>query len=145
MTSETYVVAYECVEDDESVLDYAIASAKKTGAGLHIVHILEWSPYTFLTPQEIEERHGRRKEELTRAKEALREPAMARVKAAGVPVDGEIRYGSIAELVVAITKEVNGTMIYVGRSGMHSISARVFGSVPLGLAQIAHVPTVIVP
>ena len=35
-------------------------------------------------------------------------------------------------------------MIFVGRAGT-SMAERVFGSVPIGLAQIAPVPTVIVP
>lgn len=145
MTSETYVVAYECDDDSGTVLEYAIASAKKTGASLHIVHILEWSPYTFLTPQELEERHMRRKEELERAKSALLDPAIGKAKAAGVSCDGEIRYGSVVELIVQVTKDVDASMIFVGRSGSNALSARVFGSVPIGLAQIAPVPTVIVP
>jgi nucleotide-binding universal stress UspA family protein len=36
-------------------------------------------------------------------------------------------------------------MIFVGRAGSQSMAARVFGSVPIGLAQVAPVPTVIVP
>ncbi|MEQ9123047.1 MAG: universal stress protein [Alphaproteobacteria bacterium] len=144
MSEETYVVAYE--GDDRSVLDFAIARAKKIGASLHIVHILQWSPYSFLTQEELAERHKRRQEELARAEAAIVKPAVAAARAAGIEaVTSDIRYGSVADLIAEIAKEKGATFIYVGRSGGGSIAARVFGSVPIALAQISTVPVVIVP
>ncbi|MBR9765247.1 MAG: universal stress protein [Rhodobacteraceae bacterium] len=145
MSQELFVVAYEGDDDSGSLLDYAIARAVKEGAALHIVHVLEWSPYSFLTPQEVEERHARRKEELARAKSAIIDPAVEKVAAAGATATGEIRYGQVVELIVEIATTRAAAMIFVGRSGSNSVAARVFGSVPLGLAQLAPVPTVIVP
>ncbi|MBN9886161.1 universal stress protein [Salipiger abyssi] len=145
MSSETFVVAYEGDPEDPGVLDYAIARAKAEGARLLLVHILEWSPYSFLTPQELEERHGRRKQELARANETVMAPALAKCEAEGVTADGLIRYGQVVELIVEETKKAGASVIFVGRSGANAMAARVFGSVPLGLAQIAPVPTVIVP
>jgi len=52
---------------------------------------------------------------------------------------------TVVEQIADIAARSSAAMIFVGRSGSNSISARVFGSVPLGLAQIAPVPTVIVP
>jgi nucleotide-binding universal stress UspA family protein len=144
MSKEIFVVAYEGA-DDSTLLNYAIERARKEDATLHIVHVLEWSPYTFLTPQEVEERHTRRKHEMTRARDAIIEPAIAIATAAGVEATGEMRYGQVVELIAATATAKGAAMIFVGRSGSNSISARVFGSVPLGLAQIAPVPTVIVP
>lgn len=145
MTKETFVVAYERDDDDDTLLAYAIERAQKDGSALHLVHVLEWSPYSFLSPQELEERHGRRKKELARAQEALMDPALAKCHAAGVEATGEIRYGQVVEIIAEIAGSRGASMIFVGRAGGNSISARVFGSVPLGLAQIAPVPTVIVP
>ncbi|WP_010140571.1 universal stress protein [Oceanicola sp. S124] len=145
MSQELFVVAYEGDDDSGSLLDYAIARATKEGAALHIVHVLEWSPYSFLTPQEVEERHARRKEELARAKSAIIDPAVEKASAAGVTATGEMRYGQVVELIAEIARTKSAAMIFVGRSGSNSVAARVFGSVPLGLAQIAPVPTVIVP
>ena len=145
MSSETFVVAYEGDPDDPNVLDYAIHRAKAEGARLLLIHVLEWSPYSFLTPQELEERHGRRKQELARANEVVMAPALAKCEAAGVPADGKIRYGQVVELILEETKKASASVIYVGRSGSQSMAARVFGSVTLGLAQLAPVPTVIVP
>ncbi|WP_417718644.1 universal stress protein [Salipiger sp.] len=145
MSTETFVVAYEGGSGDDGLLDYAIERAGKEGAALLLVHILEWSPYTFLTPQEVEERHARRKEELSRAEEATMAPALAKCAAAGVEARCKIRYGSVVELIVETTREAGATMIFVGRAGSQSMASRIFGSVPIGLAQVAPVPTVIVP
>ncbi|MBT9385749.1 universal stress protein [Pseudooceanicola sp. CBS1P-1] len=145
MTKEIIVVAYESDDDSKTVLAYAIDRASKSGAALHIVHVLEWSPYSFLTPQEVEERHGRRKQEMARAQEAILTPALAQCTAAGVEATAEIRYGQVVELILEITRAKGARMICVGRSGSNSMASRVFGSVPLGLAQSAPVPTVIVP
>ena len=100
MSSETFIVAYEGEEGDTPTLDYAIERARKDGAGLLVVHILEWSPYSFLTPDEIEERHGRRKQEMTRAREIVLDPAVAKVKAAGLVGSAELRYGNVVDKIV---------------------------------------------
>jgi nucleotide-binding universal stress UspA family protein len=101
LSKESYVVAYGG-EDDRAVLDYAIDRAKRDGAKLIIVHILEWSPYKFLTPQELEERHVRRKQELERAKAALIDPAIKRAADSGVEATCELRYGGVVDLLVEI-------------------------------------------
>ncbi|WOI55916.1 universal stress protein [Palleronia sp. LCG004] len=145
MTRKTYVVAYEGDADGTRVLDYAISQAAQTGARLNIVHILEWSPYRFLTKEEVEERHVRRSEELARASDALMEPALEKARAAGVEAIGTVKFGSVVPLVAATVTDSGAELVFVGRSGAHNFGARIFGSVPLGLAQIATVPTVIVP
>lgn len=144
MSNETYVVAYEDSEG-QHVLDYAVEQAKKSGASLYIIHVLEWSPYAFLTPQELEERHKRRSEESGRAQSLILDPAVKHVQDAGVSAEGKIRYGQVVEIVVETAKKLNASMIFVGRGGGNGLGARIFGSVPLGLAQVAPVPTVIVP
>jgi nucleotide-binding universal stress UspA family protein len=144
VSEEIYVVAYE--GDDTGVLDFAIERAKRNGAALHLVHVLEWSPYSFLTPEELAERHKRRKEELSRAETAIMAPAVGKAQSAGIErVTSELRYGSVPELLAKIAEEKQATFLYVGRSGGSSLAARVFGSVPIALTQIATVPVVIVP
>lgn len=144
MTKETFVVAYEGDADSDAVLDYAIARAKKDDARLLVMHVLEWSAYKFLTPSELEERHSRRQEELSRAKAAIIDPALAKVKAAGVEAEGKMSYGDVVELVTKAAKDEPASMVFVGRSG-GGLSNRIFGSVAMGLAQASSVPVVIVP
>jgi nucleotide-binding universal stress UspA family protein len=55
--SEKYIVACDGSAASERALNFAVAHAQTTGASILIAHVLEWSPYSFLTPEELEERH----------------------------------------------------------------------------------------
>lgn len=143
MSQEIYVLAYD--GESSHALDFAIERAKRNGARLHIAHILEWSPYTFLTPEELSERHKRRTEELSRAEDAIIAPALKKAADAGLTeTSSELQYGAVAALLAQIAKEQSATFLFVGRS-TGGMAERFFGSVPLGLAQVSHVPVVIVP
>lgn len=144
MTQDVFVVAYEGDDDSENVLAYAIERAQKAGARLHIMHVLEWSPYKFLTPTELEERHARRQEEMARAQSAIIDPAVERAKATGVEAQGQMTYGNVVELVCKAAEDTGASQIFVGRAG-GGLGNRVFGSVTIGLAETAPVPVVIVP
>ncbi|UIJ73969.1 universal stress protein [Aurantimonas sp. HBX-1] len=143
MADETFVVAYD--GQDRGVVDYARVRAKASGARLHIVHVLIWSPYSFLSAEELEERRMRRREELERARVMLLDPLVAEIAADGITVECEIRFGSPVDLILAVAEKQQATMIFVGRSGKRSIHNRIFGSVTMGLAQATTLPTVIVP
>lgn len=142
MTGQLFLVAYD--GEDGGVVSYAADQAQKMGASLHVVHVLEWSPYSFLTPEELAERHKRRTEELARANEIVMAPMLKSLAEREIETTSDIRYGNVVELIVGIAKEKQADMIFVGRSG-GSLADRVFGSVPIGLAQAAPVATVIVP
>ena len=143
--SDFFVVGYDGSEASHRALDFTLARAKSQGGSVLIVHVLEWSPYSFLTPTEIEERHTRRKQEMARAEEAILAPARKSAEGSGVPVETAIRYGHIAETLCAIAKDRNATQIVLGREGQTSFGSRVFGSVAGSLVQTAPVPCTIVP
>lgn len=140
-----YVVACDGSPSSERAVAYAIEHARHNGGSVLIAHVLEWSPYSFLTPEELEERHKRRSEELARAKTALIDPILASISADGVEIDSIIKYGHVAETLADIATESGATQLIIGRTGESSIKARVFGSVVATLAQIAPVPCTIVP
>lgn len=141
MQQDVFVVAYD--GSDERVVDVAAERARKDGAALVVAHVLEWSPYSFLTPEELAERHKMRQQELSRAEATIMTPIVEKLRANGLAVDGELRYGNVVDLICAIAKEKNAALIFVRRSS--SLSTRVFGSTASGVAQCATVPTVIVP
>ncbi len=143
MADEVFVVAYDGF--DRSVVDYGVVRAKASGAKLHLVHVLLWSPYSFLTPEELDERKMRRRQELDRAKTHLLDPLVKEIAAQGIIVDCRILFGSPTELILKVAEEKKAAMIFVGRSSKTSVQNRIFGSVTLGLAQGATIPTVIVP
>ncbi|WP_425404413.1 universal stress protein [Hwanghaeella sp.] len=139
------VVGFEPSPAGERAVTFAVDLAKLSGSSLHIVHVLEWSPYSFLTPEEIEERHARRKEELSRAKESIIDPLVKKLGASGVSVETSIRYGHVAETLAAVAKDAGASQIIVGRTGAPGLASRLFGSVAGALAQASPVPCTIVP
>ena len=143
--SGKFVVGFDGSDVSRRALDFAIDRAAAQGGSVVIAHVLEWSPYSFLTPTELEERHARRKEELARAEEALMAPTVAAVSDKGVEIESVIKYGKIAETLCTIATEAGASQIFVGRDGESSLSSRVFGSVASSLAQCAPVPCTIVP
>jgi nucleotide-binding universal stress UspA family protein len=143
--SAKYVVACDGSKSSGRALKLAIEQAKMSGASLLLVHVLEWSPYSFLTPEELEERHKRRNEELERASTALVEPLVEATKAEGVKASSIIRYGHVTETIADIAEKEGAAQIFMGRTGHSNLAKIVFGSVAAAMAQIAPVPCTIVP
>lgn len=140
-----YVVAVDGGEGSKSTARYALEKARHANAELKILHVLEWSPYSFLTPDELAERHKRRGEELKRAQSAICDPMVKALNAGSVPVSTEVRYGNIAQVINDYAKEVGASQIFLGRNNGTQIASRVFGSVPGTLIQISDIPVTVVP
>ena len=140
-----YVVACDGSPASVRALVFAIDQAKNNGASILIAHVLDWSPYSFLTPEEIEERHKRRNEELKRAKAAVVTPLIESITSQGVKADSVIKYGHVAETLAAIAKSEGAAQMFIGRTGHTNLATRVFGSVAGTMAQIVSVPCTIVP
>lgn len=143
--SRKIVVGFDGSEAAHRALDFAISRAKALGDSIIIAHVLEWSPYSFLTPSELEERHKRRQEELDRAETAIIKPVAKSVEDAGIPVKTVMKYGHIAETLCEIASEEGAALIFIGRMGHSGMASRIFGSVAGTLAQVAPVPVTIVP
>lgn len=143
--TERIVVAFDASASARRAVDHALARARVSGAQLVLAHVLEWSPYSFLTKDEIAERHARRKEELERADTAIMAPLVAELMAAGVTVESEIRYGHVADTLIEIAKAYDAASIVAGRTGGDGLASRLFGSVAGTLAQVSPVPVTIVP
>lgn len=143
--SNKYLVASDGSPASARALQFAIDQAKSDGASILIVHVLEWSPYSFLTPEEIEERHKRRNDELKRAQTAMVDPLVNAATSAGIETDAVIRYGHVTDTLAEIATKQAVSQIFIGRTGQSSIANRVFGSVAGTMAQIAPVPCTIVP
>lgn len=143
--SDTILVGYDDSEGGKRAVDSAAEFASAKGAKLIVAYVIEWSPYTFHTVQELEERHRRREEEISRAKEKVLKPILDKLSAQGLSVEGELRHGHAAETLVAIATEENASHIFIGRRGVSKVQAMLFGSVSGSLVQIAHVPVTVVP
>ncbi|MCJ7871760.1 universal stress protein [Marinovum sp. 2_MG-2023] len=143
--ASTIVVGYDGSESSQRAVDFAVKAASAQGKTIVIAHVLEWSPYSFLTPTELEERHKRRNEELQRADTALLTPLVATLKDSGVEVKTILKYGHIAETLIKIAQAEEASHLVIGRTGHSELETRLFGSVAGSLAQAAPAPVTIVP
>ncbi|MCQ0970091.1 universal stress protein [Paracoccus sp. TK19116] len=143
--SRKILVGYDESAASRRALDFAVDRAKARGEGVLVAHVLEWSPYSFLTPEELEQRHTRRQEELARAEVRLMKPAIEQHAQSGVELTSLVKYGHVAETLCKLAETEDVSLVMIGRNGQTGLSSRLFGSVAGTLAQIAPVPVTIVP
>lgn len=143
--SDVYIVGYDASDGADRALDFAVERARLTNARIKLVHVLEWSPYSFLTQEELAERHARRTEELSRA-EAITNPVVEKVRKAGIDCEAVTRYGHVAETICELAGELGAKQVFVGRTGGSSnLTSRIFGSVQMALVMAAPVAVTVIP
>jgi nucleotide-binding universal stress UspA family protein len=142
--TDIMLVGVDGSEASHRAADFAATRARAGGARLVVAYVIEWSPYTFNTPEENEQRHKRREEEIARA-EAHLAPLLVELRAAGLEVEGVVRHGHAAETLSGLATEYGAAQIFVGRRGVSKIAAMLFGSVAGSLVQISPVPVTVVP
>lgn len=142
--TDTFIVGFDGSAEAQRAVDFAAERAKAANAKLHLVLVLEWSAYSFHTPEELAERHMRREQELERANGVV-VPVRDKLQASGIETSCEARHGHAAELLTSIAKEKSAAQIIVGRSGGTGFADRLLGSLAITLAQASPVPVTIVP
>lgn len=143
--TDMMLVGVDGSEASRRAATYAAARARASKARLVLAYVIEWSPYTFNTPEENEVRHKRREEEIERATTQVLDPWVAELRATGLEVDGVVRHGHAADVLSGLAGELGATQVFVGRRGQSRIAALLFGSVAGSLVQIAPVPVTVVP
>ena len=142
--TDIFIVGFDGTDQSRRAVDFAADRAKSCGAQLHLVQVLEWSPYSFHTPEELAERHGRREQELERA-HAMIEPVVNELNNNEVKTTSEVRHGHAGDLLCGIATDQKATQIFIGRTGDSTFAQRLLGGLAITLAQVAPVPVVIVP
>ena len=143
--SETILVGIDGTEENRRAIDYAIKKAKRSNAKLILAYVIKWSPYTFNTPEENEERHKRREEEIKIVQERLLDPMLESLASEDLEITGVVHHGQVADSLIYIAKKHGATEIVVGRIGEKSVKDLIFGSVVAKLIQLSHIPVTIVP
>ena len=143
--SKVYLVGIDCSECSNRALEYAARLAEKSKLQLIVVHVIDWSPFTFNTPKENEVRHQRREAELERAHEEIVDPVVSKLREQGIYARGVIRHGRPAETISSVAREFGATNIIIGKTGSSRLKTQIFGSVANTLVQISEVPVTVVP
>jgi len=146
MSDTVFVVGIDGSDAGERALDFAKARAKAVGAcTIVLCYVIEWSPFSFQTAEENEQRHQRREEEITMARSRVLDPALEAAKADGFEAVGIVRHGDVSEILDSLAKEHKAEQIIVGRVGARGLKERVFGGVSGRLVASASVPVTIIP
>lgn len=139
------VVGLDGTETGDRAIAFAKDLAGRIGTcELLLVYVIEWSPFTFQTPEENALRHKRREEEVELATTRVVTPAVDALKAEGFAVQGLVRHGDVAETLNTITVENGGSQIIVGRASADGFTKRLFGSSTQYLVMHADVPVTVV-
>ena len=141
----TYVIGIDGSEHSDRAIDEAAKLAKATGASLHLVNIIDWSPYAPLSIQELAERPIIKAEEERYSKEEVLAPAIAKMKALGFEAMSFSTWGSPAKELHNQATELNADLIFMGRRGHSVIGELVLGSVANAVAHHSTLPVVLVP
>ena len=139
------LVALDGSDGSKRALSAAAQHARLTNSGLVLAYVIDWSPYSFHTPQELEERHQRRESEIQRANDSVLDPEIAALEAEGISVETVVHHGKIAETLLELGDQHGISQIYIGRRGESRMHTMIFGSVSAALVQTSSVPVTVVP
>lgn len=146
MSKTTFVVGLDGSDAGARALAFAKDRARAVGdCTIVLCYVIEWSPFSFQTPEENEQRHKRREEEIAMARERVLDPALEQAKADGFDVAGIVRHGDAADILEALARERGAKQIIIGRVGTRGLKARIFGGVAGRLVATATVPVTIIP
>lgn len=112
---------------------------------LVLAFVIEWSPYSFHTPEELAERHKRRESEIDQAFTHVLKRAVDAATAEGFKVTPVVRHGDPVSIINDIAIEHGATQIVIGRTGERGLRDRLFGGVSGKLIAAATVPVTIIP
>jgi len=143
--TNTLLVGIDGSEGGRRAADFAAARAKVASARIIVAYVIEWSQYSFNTPEENEMRHKRREEEIGRAQAQVLDPVVAALKSSGIEAESIVRHGHPAQVLCGLAEETGAVQIFIGRRGLSRLEVLLFGSVAGTLVQMSPVPVTVVP
>jgi len=139
------LVGIDGSESSRRAVAFACRLADESGAVLHIVHVIPWSPYSFTSPAENEHRSASKAQEIAAAEEQIMKPALAIADAFSTTPTSIVVHGSPADQLVSIGSHKAASQIIVGRTGDSRLKQVLFGSTPVRLIQMSKTPVTVVP
>ena len=142
---KTILLAVDGSSGAHNAIDYMLGTAEPTHEAVILAYVIEWSPYSFNTPEENAERHQRRESEISRANDQVIAPVKDQLESAGFKVSTVVRHGAPAETLIRIAHDFDASEIVFGKRGQSGIKSLLFESVAGSLIQTSDIPIVIVP
>jgi nucleotide-binding universal stress UspA family protein len=140
------VVGVDTSEASRRAVQFA-CRLHSTGAidGVLLVHVVPWSPFSWVTPEENERRHVERQHEIDAAQKLVLEPLLELAKDCGIEAEAMVRHGDPVEVLEDLARDEEARLLVIGRTGDTGLRQRIFGGLPSHLVQSADVPVVVVP
>ena len=142
---DSYLLAVDGSPGSQKAVDFAARRAKLGDADVIVAYVIEWSPYSFNTPEENATRHKRREEELDRATQSVVDPVAKDLRGQGLRVETIVRHGHTAATLIELAEQNKVDQIIIGRRGESGLKQMMFGSVAANLVQSSPVPVTVVP
>lgn len=141
----TFVVGTDGSECARRAAEFAAEQAKEVGAELVLVAVVEWSRYSFLTLEELENRGKDKRAEIEGAQTQVLDPLKTHLELGNTLLKTMVRHGHAADVLGDIAEEEGASQIFIGRHGRSRLETAVFGSVTNRLLRVASVPVTVVP
>lgn len=139
------LVGVDGSEHSRRAVEFAVARTLERSGSMVLVHVIQWSPFSFNTPTENEHRHAQKAAEITAANEQVVDPLADLVREAGVPLEIVVIHGDPVDMIIKIAEERHSDHIILGRTGDSRVRQAIFGSTPAHLMQESPVPVTVVP
>ncbi len=143
--NDTVLVGVDGSDASRRAAEFAVARARLNGARVVMACVIEWSPYTIYTHEELEARHEERGAEIERARARVLDPLIGSLRRDGVEVEALVRHGHASRVLIDLSQELGACQIFVGRLGQSTLMERLFGSTVTNLVQVSPVPVTVVP
>lgn len=122
--------------ESEKSLDYAVMTAKKFGAKIHLFHAIEPFPYTTTDAFMVVDNS----EALRKIAETLIKTTAALIKKRGVAVTSSLSVGSPAREIIIKADREKADMIIMGTHGRTGMEHVLLGSVAEKVIRLAKCP-----
>ena len=144
---ETFVVGIDGSDCARRAAEFAAERAHRVEAKVVLLGVIEWSRYSFYTPEELETRSRDRNAEVARVEAEVLKPLADNLtqKLGGLEVSCSVRHGHAADVLKTVAEEEQATQIFIGRQGHSSFGDAFFGGVTNRIVSTASVPVTVVP
>jgi nucleotide-binding universal stress UspA family protein len=145
MAMARFLVGLDGSEGSRRTALFAARRARAEGAELVLAHVVDWSPYEVLTPEELSERPVEHRKEVEQALATIVDPVAEAVAEPDLAIQKVVRHGHTAESLIDLVEELSVDQVFTGRRGRSRVASLLFGSVSGALVQICPVPITVVP
>ncbi len=141
----TVIVGIDGSQPSKRAVAYAIGLAEAQEVNLVVAHVIPWSPYSFNTPSENEERAEKKKQEIAAASAQIVDPAVEAAAESACDVTPVVRHGDPVDTLLELARDFAATAIIVGRTGDSRVKRALFGTIPGHLVHESTIPVTVVP